>query len=93
MDIYRAADSIEQLANEVCIFAAGAAVAKMQPWDAAKVLDVIDIINACAILASMDAERAAKIVAYSDPAWAELIFDDMGEPWEQAIKAAMGTSA
>ena len=93
MNIYKIADSIEQLANEVGVFVAGAAVEKMQPWDAAKVLDATDIINAGAILASMDARRAAKIIAYSDPAWAELIFDDMGEPWENAIKTVMGTSA
>lgn len=88
MDIYRVADSIEILADQ-CLFAAAAAVAQMQPWDAAAVLDAIDIINACAILAAMDARSAASIMQHANPEWVELIFADMGEPWEDAIRGML----
>lgn len=92
MDIYKTADSIEQLANDLPIQAAAAAVAQMQPWDAAKVLDAIDIINAGAILAVMDPAKAASIMSHASSEWIEIIFADMGEPWEQAIRALLSDS-
>ena len=90
MNINTVADSIETLADQ-CLFAASAAIAQMQPWDAAKVLDAIDIINACAILAAMLPRQAAAILLTANTDWTEMIFEDMGEPWEDAIRACMLT--
>jgi len=88
MNINKIADAVELLANNVHLFAAAGAVSTMQPWDAAKVLDSIDIINAGGILAAMEPEKAALIVSHLPPILVAEIFDDMGEPWEDAIKAA-----
>lgn len=88
MDFYALADSIEKL-TKVSMFVAGAPLEKMSPWDAAQVLDNLDIDKATEILAAIDAERAAEIMHYAHPIWVELILDDMGSPWSQAIKSAM----
>jgi Mg/Co/Ni transporter MgtE len=89
MNINKTADAVEYLANNVHLFAAAGAVSKMQPWDAARVLDSLDIINAGGILAAMEPEKATRIMPHLPPLLSELIFADMGEPWEDAIRAAM----
>lgn len=83
--IYRVAESLEILATQVNVFAAGAAADKIKPSELAEALDAIDILSAAGILAAMQPAKAADVLEHACPMWAEYALEEIADQYRAEI--------